>query len=263
VGAVISAALVGVSWGCVLLCLFTYYLRVFFITAGYHRYFSHRSFRTSRAFQFVLAFMGCTAAQKGPLWWAGHHRGHHLYSDTPRDPHSPVQRGFLWAHVGWVLSPRFDAAPIERIRDFARYPELRWLDRNYLVPPLLALFVLWLLGGVEAAVWGGLVSTVFLWHGTFSINSLAHLWGSRRYATSDASRNNFFLALLTMGEGWHNNHHHYPASASQGFFWWEVDLTYAVLRPLSWVGVVWDLKRPPRQVLEVRAARAGGLRNAA
>ena len=248
------AALVGVwwvgfSWWGVGLAIGLYYLRMFGITAGFHRYFAHRSYKTSRVTQFVLAWIGTMSAQKGVLWWASHHRWHHLYSDTPKDIHSPKQRGFWWAHVGWILCHRYDATDFKRIKDFAKYPELRWLNRYHLVPPLALAALLYVVGGLPALVWGFFVSTVALWHGTFFINSLAHVFGSRRYETSDTSRNSMLLALLTLGEGWHNNHHHYQSTANQGFFWWEIDVSYYVLRAMSWVGLVWDLRLPPARIL--------------
>lgn len=232
-----------------LLALALYALRIFGITAGYHRYFAHRTFKTSRAFQFVLAVLGTLAAQKGVLWWAGHHRNHHKYSDQPEDLHSPKQRGFWWSHMLWFLVPKYDQTPVEKIRDFAKYPELRWLNKYHLVPPAflaLGCFV-WL--GMPGLVWGFLFSTIVLWHATFTINSLSHVFGKQRYRTTDTSRNNWLLALLTWGEGWHNNHHYFQSSANQGFFWWEIDLTYYVLRVLRGCGVVWDLKTPPATVL--------------
>jgi len=238
------------KWG--LLVLGSYYLRMFGITAGYHRYFSHRSFRTGRAFQFLLAFLGATATQKGVLWWAANHRDHHRHSDGPEDVHSPIQRGFYWSHVGWILSARHHETKLDRVKDLARYPELRWLDRWHAVPSVLFAVALLAIGGVPALLWGYFVSTVLLWHGTFFINSLAHVLGKRRYATGDESRNSMALALLTMGEGWHNNHHFYPGAASQGWFWWEVDASWYALRTLSAVGLVQDLRTPPPHV---RAAR--------
>jgi len=238
------------KWG--LLVLGSYYLRMFGITAGYHRYFSHRSFRTGRAFQFLLAFLGATATQKGVLWWAANHRDHHRHSDGPEDVHSPIQRGFYWSHVGWILSARHHETKLDRVKDLARYPELRWLDRWHAVPSVLFAVALLAIGGVPALLWGYFVSTVLLWHGTFFINSLAHVLGKRRYATGDESRNSMALALLTMGEGWHNNHHFYPGAASQGWFWWEVDASWYALRALSAVGLVQDLRTPPPHV---RAAR--------
>ena len=239
----------GISWGAVAICLATFWVRMFGVTAGYHRYFAHRTYKTNRVFQFLLALIGTTAVQKGVLWWAANHRNHHKYSDQPEDLHSPVQRGFWWAHVGWILSPDYDVTLYKRIPDMAKYPELRWLNEHFLVPPVALAVGLFLAGGLSWLVWGFFISTVLLWHSTFMINSLAHVYGSRRYPTPDASRNNLWLALLTMGEGWHNNHHHYMNSVRQGFFWWEVDATYYVLTALSWIGITWDLAQPPKRVL--------------
>jgi stearoyl-CoA desaturase (delta-9 desaturase) len=248
--ALVTPFFVGITWGDVALCIFMYYLRMFGITAGYHRYFSHRAYKTGRIFQFLLAFLGTTAMQKGVLWWAAHHRKHHKYSDQPEDIHSPVQNTLYWAHVGWILSRRYDATDWARIQDFAKYPELRWLNKYYVLPPMFGGFLLYLYNGWAGFVWGGLVSSVLLWHGTFTINSLSHVWGSRRYKTTDDSRNNPVLAMITMGEGWHNNHHYYQSTANQGFFWWEVDLSYYILRALSVFGIVWDLRTPPKHILE-------------
>jgi stearoyl-CoA desaturase (delta-9 desaturase) len=227
-----------------------YYLRMFGVTAGYHRYFAHRTYKTSRVFQFLLAWLAVSSAQKGVLWWAAHHREHHRYADQPEDVHSPVQRGFWWAHVGWIFAPQNVETNLARVADLARFPELRWLERWQLVPPITLAAGLLLWGGLPALLWGFFVSTTLLWHGTYTINSLAHLFGSRRYATPDDSRNNWFLALLTLGEGWHNNHHYYRPAANQGFFWWEFDPTFYVLKMLSWVRLIWDVRTPPRRVLE-------------
>jgi len=243
-------------WSYVLWALGLYYARMFFVTAGYHRYFSHRSFKTSRVFQFVLAFCAMTSSQKGVLWWAAHHRRHHRYSDTEDDVHSPTRNTFFWAHIGWIMSTKNDATEVEWIADLNRFPELRWLNRRFLVPPVLLAVTLFLAGGWSMLVWGFVVSTVALWHGTFVINSLAHLFGRRRYKTSDTSRNSLLLALVTLGEGWHNNHHHYMASVRQGFFWWEIDITYYILRVLSWVRIVRDLRLPPPSVLNPPAEAA-------
>ncbi len=246
--AAVSAFFVSFSWYLPLVALASYYVRMIWVTIGYHRYFSHRSFKTTRAFQFVIAFCAMTSAQKGVLWWAAHHRHHHKYSDGPLDPHSAKQSGFWWSHVGWILSPRYDATEFARVQDFARFPELRWLNRHYLVPPIVFMVGLFLIGGFPVLVWAGLLGTILLWHGTFAINSLAHMFGTRRYPTSDLSRNNWWLALLTCGEGWHNNHHHYQSTANQGWFWWEVDLSFYVLRLLEALGLVSDLRRPPPRV---------------
>jgi len=238
---------VGAPLHAVLLCAATYVVRVLGITMGYHRYFAHKSFRTSRVFQFVLAWIGCSATQKGPLWWAGNHRRHHRYADGPGDPHSPRQ-GFYYAHQGWVFDSRWDGTPTEGIRDFARYPELRWLNKNHWIAPLSLAFLCYFIGGFAGLVWGFAVSTTLLWHATYMVNSVSHLLGSRRYETGDDSRNNPVVALLTMGEGWHNNHHYYMASARNGFYWWEIDVTWYLIRALQALGVVWDVKTPSRQI---------------
>ena len=236
-------------WWYPLLALGLYALRMFFVTAGYHRYFSHRTFKTSRAFQFLLAISAMTSMQKGVLWWAAHHRHHHRFSDLEEDIHSPSLKGFWWAHLGWILCKRYNTTRAELVPDLARYPELRWLNKYHMVPPILLGAALFLIGGFSLFVWGFCLSTVLLWHDTFTINSLSHLFGSRRYETTDTSRNNWLLALLTLGEGWHNNHHHYMASARQGFFWWEIDITYYTLKALSWCGLVWDLRKVPTHLL--------------
>jgi stearoyl-CoA desaturase (Delta-9 desaturase) len=246
--AALGALFVGFHWCYLLVALASYYFRMFWVTIGYHRYFSHRAYKTSRPFQFVIAFLAMTSAQKGVLWWAAHHRDHHKYSDKPEDLHSPLQSGFWWSHVGWILSDRYSATKFDRIRDFARFPELQWLNRWYLVPPALYFLALWLAGGLPILLWGGVIGTVLLWHGSFTVNSLAHLFGSRRYDTPDGSRNNWLLAVLTCGEGWHNNHHHYQSSANQGWFWWELDASYYGLKLLSRLGLVWDLRTPPEQI---------------
>lgn len=251
-----AAFFTGVHLRDFVICAVLYWIRVFGLTAGYHRYFAHRSYRMGRIMQFIIALIGTLSVQKGVLWWAGHHRSHHRYSDGPEDIHSP-KKGFWWSHVGWFLCRKYNATPFENIPDFAKYPELRWINKYHLVPPiLLAVGITWLWGW-SALYIGFFLSTVLLWHGTFVINSLAHVWGRRRYVTTDTSRNNFFLAFITMGEGWHNNHHHFQASANQGFFWWEIDGSYYVLKMLSWVGLVKDLKRPPAAALTRNLLRDG------
>jgi stearoyl-CoA desaturase (delta-9 desaturase) len=220
----------------------SYYLRMFGVTAGYHRYFSHRAFKTSRFWQFCLAFLAQTSGQKGALWWAAHHRDHHLYSDRKEDLHSPVHEGFWWSHLGWILSDEYDTYHPDRIADFHKYWELRLLQRFHQLPTVIYGAAIYAIGGWPAFVWGFIVATVVLYHGTFLINSLTHIWGSRRFATPDESRNNFVLALVTLGEGWHNNHHHYMSSVRQGIRWWEIDVTFYVLVVLSWVGITRDLR---------------------
>ncbi|MDF1566250.1 MAG: acyl-CoA desaturase [Deltaproteobacteria bacterium] len=247
-GALLTPFILGLSWEGVAIALGFYFLRMVGVTLGYHRYFSHRAFKTSRAFQFVLAVLATSSSQKGVLWWAAHHRHHHRFSDRADDLHSP-RKGFWWSHVGWFLCDKYQATQEEGIRDFARYPELRWLDRNWGVVVVAFAALLFALGGWVWLLWGFFVSTTLLWHGTFVINSLAHVFGRRRYGTSDDSRNSFLLAVLTCGEGWHNNHHHYQSSSNQGFYWWEWDPTYYLLKLLAAAGVVWDLRKPPERVL--------------
>jgi len=244
-----AAIWTGISWSALALGVGLYWLRIFAIGAGYHRYFSHRAYRTGRVFQFLLAFASQSSAQRGVLWWAAKHRLHHKHSDTELDPHSPVRRSFLHAHVGWIFVPSNDTTDYAAVRDLTRFPELMWLDRHTYTPAILLAFGCFLVAGWSGLVVGFCWSTVGVWHATFSINSVAHVAGRRRYVTGDQSRNNWLLALITMGEGWHNNHHAYQASVRQGFHWWEYDPTYYLLHALSWCGVVWDLHCPPRAVV--------------
>lgn len=253
---------VGYSAIAVWTALALYVLRMFAITAFYHRFFSHRTFRASRLVQFVFAVIGASSVQRGPLWWAAHHRTHHRHADTAQDPHSPSVHGFLRSHVGWFLTKRGFHTDWRRIPDLAVYPELRWLDRyDTLVPALLAT-ALFAFGaamsrffpqsgtsGVQMLVWGFCISTVALFHATVTINSLAHSFGTRRFDTRDDSRNNGWLALITLGEGWHNNHHFFPGSARQGFRWWEFDVTWYGLRLMAALGLVRDLKPVPAWVM--------------
>ena len=249
--AIAGVVVVGWSWWGLGLAILSYFVRMVLVTAAYHRYFSHRTFKTSRAFQLLLALGAQSAAQKGVLWWAAHHRWHHKHSDTNRDVHSAKLTGFLYSHVGWILGSAWNDTDEKAVADLARFPELRWLNRPGIsLLPAVALGALFFaLGGAFGLVWGFLVSTVLLWHGSFSINSLSHMFGGRRFATEDDSRNNWLLAVITTGEGWHNNHHHYQSSANQGFFWWEIDVTFYVLRALQAMGLIWDLRRPPAEIL--------------
>jgi stearoyl-CoA desaturase (Delta-9 desaturase) len=246
--ACLAAVWSGITWPAIAIGAVLYWLRMFAIGAGYHRYFSHRSYSTSRWFQFALACLAQTSAQKSVLWWAAKHRHHHLHSDTLDDVHSPQHKGILYSHVGWIFVRRHASTDLLKVADFAAYPELVWLHKYELVPAV-GLGVLCFL----AAGWAGLVvgffwSTVLLYHATFCINSLAHVRGRKRYVTGDDSRNNWLLALFTMGEGWHNNHHACQSSVRQGFRWWEFDATFYILKVLSWAGLVWGLKTPPEAV---------------
>jgi stearoyl-CoA desaturase (Delta-9 desaturase) len=244
-----AAIWTGVTWQALAICITLYWLRIFAIGAGYHRYFSHRSYSTSRAFQFVLAFMSQTTTQKSVIWWASKHRHHHLYSDTGHDVHSPRHHGFIYSHLGWIFSRKHDEPDFAKVSDLTRYPELMWLHKFEVLPAILLAGLCFLLAGWSGLVVGFLWSTVLVYHATFCINSLAHVSGCKRYVTGDDSRNNWLLAVFTMGEGWHNNHHAYQSSVRQGFKWWEFDPTYYLLRAVSWTGLVWDLKTPPQPVL--------------
>lgn len=237
----------GVTRRAAIMCFALWFIRMFFITAGYHRYFSHRSYKTNRVFQFVLAFGGGMSAQKGALWWASNHRHHHRTSDTIEDLHSPT-KGFWWAHVGWILCKRSEPTLWDSIGDFAKYPELRFLNKHDWIPPWTLGFFCFFYGGLSGLWIGFFLSTVILWHTTFLVNSATHLLGRRRYATTDTSRNSAIIALLTHGEGWHNNHHYYQASVRQGFYWWEFDVSYYILKVLSWLRIVRDLKLPTDKI---------------
>ena len=244
--ACVSVFLVPFDWSLPAWLAGTYLLRMFGVTAGYHRYFSHRTFKLNRFWQFWMAFLAQTSGQKGALWWAAHHRDHHLYSDRKEDLHSPVHEGFWWSHLGWILSDEYDHYDPKRVADLSRFPELRLLDKFHLVPTILYGAAVYFVGGWPAFFWGFCASTVLLYHGTFLINSLSHIWGTRRFATPDESRNNFWLALVTLGEGWHNNHHYFMSSVRQGIRWWEIDITYYLLKMSSWIGIARDL-RPFRE----------------
>lgn len=259
----LGAIWTGATWFDWTLCGVLYVTRMFWVTGGYHRYFAHKSYKTSRWFQFVIAFMSQTSAQKGVLWWAAHHRHHHRHSDTPADPHSMKIYGFWYSHIGWIVGPDFKETDYKTIGDYAKYPELIWLNKHYLVPPVTLALVVMALGGIvnggsiltmftsagfSSLFIGFFLSTVILYHGTFSINSIMHKFGTQRYESHDESRNSILLALLTLGEGWHNNHHYYEVSGRQGFFWWEIDITYYILRSFQAVGLISDLKGVPHHI---------------
>ena len=251
---------VGVSWVAIAACVAFYCLRIFGVSAGYHRYFAHRSYKTNRSFQFLLAVIGCMSNQKGPLWWAAHHRYHHFHADRENDIHSPGQ-GFWWSHCLWIFSLRYRKADQRLVSNFIGYKELRLLDRLYLLPPFFSAALFFVFGvllqrskpelgtsGLQMLTWGFFVSTVLVHHAIYSANSVAHSWGSRRFNSADTSRNNLIVALLTFGDGWHNNHHYYQRSARHGFYWWEIDFTHYMLKGLSHLGVVWDLHKPPERI---------------
>jgi stearoyl-CoA desaturase (delta-9 desaturase) len=259
------------------LCLGLYYFRMFWITGGYHRYFAHKSYKTSRVFQFIIAFFAETSSQKGVLWWAAHHRVHHQTSDTVSDPHSMKIYGFWYSHMGWIAGPEYKETDFKSIQDYAKFPEIRWIDKHYVFPIVsmaIAVFVIggfvntsfsvdqdmtvlggswYLQGALSAFLIGFLLSTAILFHGTFSINSIMHKIGNKRYKSGDESRNSLILALVTLGEGWHNNHHYYMSSTRQGFYWWEIDITYYIIKLFSYVGLVWDIQEVPKHIKDSRS----------
>lgn len=253
----------GWSWAAVITAVVLYFTRMFAVTAIYHRYFCHRAYHTSRITQFLFALFGLTAVQRGPLWWASVHRHHHRHSDDEHDIHSPGMKGFFWSHIGWLTSSRNFPTDYDRVKDLAKYPELVFLNRFDLIGPALLFAALYGFGAAleafapglgtspwQMVVWGFFISTTVLFHATCTINSLTHCFGKKRFETGDDSRNSLLLALLTLGEGWHNNHHHFQSSARQGFFWWEIDISYYVIRLLGAFGLVWDIKGVPARVYD-------------
>ena len=260
--ACLFALLTGVSTIAIVTCLSLYVVRMFAITAGFHRLFAHRTYQTGRVFQFLMALIGTMSYQKGPLWWSAHHRRHHLNSDNEHDLHSPRTHSWWRSHVGWFLSRSSQATDWKLISNLTKYRELHFLDKYYSLPPVLLAVMTYLWGsllgrwapqlgtsGWQMLVWGFFISTILLYHGTFTVNSLAHISGRRRFDTDDYSRNNVFVALITLGEGWHNNHHYYQSSERQGFYWWEIDVSHYALTVLSWFGLVWNLRMPPKHLL--------------
>ncbi|MDH5368606.1 MAG: acyl-CoA desaturase [Gammaproteobacteria bacterium] len=260
---VLFVFLVGWSPIAVTTAFILYLVRMFAITGFYHRYFSHKAFKTSRVTQFIFSLLASSAVQRGPLWWASHHRLHHKNSDNGNDEHSPKQHGFMWSHMGWFLAKKNFPPKLDYIKDFVKFPELKFIDRFDVVMPVVLGTGLFVFGeflynfypelntnGWQMFIWGFVVSTLFLYHITFTINSFAHTIGSRRFKTKDDSRNNWFLAIITLGEGWHNNHHYYPCTARQGFTWWEIDFTYYILKSFEKCGLIWDLKELPDRIKE-------------
>ncbi len=247
------------SWPLVALWAVSHFLRAIGLTLAFHRYFAHRSFQMNRIARFIWAWIGTSAMQKGPLWWAGHHVNHHRYADREGDPHSPMVSGVYYAHVGWFLNDakhdRLEASnPV--IRDFSKAPELVLMDRYFFFPPLVLAVVLYLVGGMPWLVWGFCLPTVTLAHATFAINTVNHMFGSRRFDTIDESRNNVVTAFFAVGEGWHNNHHRYQRAARNGFYWWEFDPTFYTIRLMKMFGVAWDLQAVPERIYqEARATK--------
>ena len=239
----------------------SHFLRAIGLTLVFHRYLAHRAFRMNRVARFVWTFIGTAAMQKGPLWWAGHHVNHHRFADREGDPHSPMISGFYYAHVGWFLHDtkhdRVEATnPV--IRDFSTVPEIAWLDRYFFLPPAALAATLFLAGGWPWLVYGFCLPTMTLAHATFAINTVNHMFGSRRFDTLDESRNNPLTAFFAVGEGWHNNHHRYQRAARNGFYWWEFDPTWYTIRAMAAVGLGGDIQPVPERIYEeARLVKAG------
>jgi stearoyl-CoA desaturase (delta-9 desaturase) len=250
------------AWPLVALWAASHFLRAIGLTLAFHRYFAHRAFQMSRPARFLWTLIGTAAMQKGPLWWAGHHINHHRFADREGDPHSPAVSGFYYAHIGWFLNDaRHDrlAATNPVVRDFSSAPEIVWLERYHFVPPLALAVAMFLAGGWPWLIWGFCLPTMTLAHATFAINTINHMFGSRRFETRDASRNNVFTAVFAAGEGWHNNHHRYQRAARNGFYWWEFDPTWYVIRAMKAVGLAWDVQVVPTRIYEeARAAKTQG-----
>ncbi len=260
---VLCLGVVWTGWStfAVFFAVIMYLLRMFSITAFYHRYFSHHAFQTNRFLQFIFAVWGCSALQRGPLWWAAIHRHHHIYADTDKDLHSPVRQGFFWSHIGWILAYENKRTRIEYLKDWLTFPELVFMDKFAYVIPIIEAPIIFIIGhllsiyrpefntnGVQLLIWGFFISTVLSSHATFTINSIDHMYGSRRYNMQNTSRNNIMTAIVTLGEGWHNNHHHFPITARAGFYWWELDVTYYLLVILSWLRIVKNLTPLPDKI---------------
>jgi stearoyl-CoA desaturase (delta-9 desaturase) len=254
----------GFSWVDLGLLLGLYLPTAVGITVGFHRLFTHQSFRTNRVVQLVLSVLGSMAVEGPLLQWVAVHRRHHAHSDRPGDPHSPhlhgggihgLLRGLWHSHVGWLFAP--DAPDLERyVRDLRRRPLLRvvsalfpvWVVLSLLIPAVLGglLTASWM-GALSGLIWGGLVRIFLVHHVTWSVNSVCHLWGTRPYRSDDRSRNNIVVALLALGEGWHHTHHVFPASARHGLRWWEIDISFCIIRTLELFGLARDVKVPSKR----------------
>jgi fatty-acid desaturase len=219
------------------------------ICLGYHRLLSHRSFQVPKWLEYVIALIGAAALQGGPIFWIAGHRLHHAHTeDEEKDPYS-ARKGFWWSHMLWILYPKsdfFDADKYFRYApDLARDPFYLWLDKYFLLLQIPVGVGLYLLGGWSYVIWGMCVRSVFLWHSTWFINSVTHMWGYRTFETNDNSRNLWWAAIVTYGEGWHNNHHAYPNVAKAGWRWWEVDVTWWAIQVLRAFGLATKVVMPP------------------
>ena len=257
-GSALLVVAVPFSWGLVGLWAASHFIRAVGLTLAFHRYFAHRAFRMNRVARFLWTLAGTSAMQKGPLWWAGHHVNHHRFADRQGDPHDPRTRGFFYAHIGWFCDVTNDSVPASNpvVRDFSSAPEIVWLDRYYFVPPLALAVALFLVGGLRWLAWGFCLPTATLAHATFAINTVNHMFGTRRFETPDDSRNNLLTAIFAVGEGWHNNHHRYQRAARNGFYWWEFDPTWYIIRAMAAVGLAWNIQLVPERIYKEARVRS-------
>jgi stearoyl-CoA desaturase (delta-9 desaturase) len=258
-----------------------YLVSCFGISLGYHRLLSHRSYKTHGPVRTALAYCGTLALQGPPIEWVADHRLHHSHADEDGDPHSPhlepgvgwwaTLRGLAHAHVGWMLRPRHSTDPVRYAPDLLREPAMRWLSHHYLLAATSGLLLPAAIGGVAGGglaaaatglLWGGLVRLFLLHHVTWSVNSICHVFGTRRFETTDESRNQWLLALPSLGEAWHHNHHAFPRSARHGLRWWEVDISALVLSAAERVGLVWDVVRVSEEEQRRKLPVEGALRSA-
>ncbi len=273
---------IGLLWGVgvqpvdLVLLIVLYVVCAFGTTIGFHRYFTHRSFTAHPSVKVTLAVLGCMTMQGPITQWVSDHRKHHALSDQPGDPHSPhaghgegavaAVRGFIHAHVGWLFSNLGMEQGRAYAKDLYDDPVIRWIDRLYLVWVGLTLGIPFAIGyavggtwqsGVEGLVWGGLIRIFLYQHATFSVNSICHMFGRRDFESRDESRNNWFVAALVFGEGWHNNHHAFPASARHGLRRSQVDVSWWVIRGLERLGLVWNVHVPAEAQLGRRRKQLG------
>lgn len=241
-----ATAIFNFTWGGLGVAVFLWWVAGSLgIGMGYHRLLTHRGFKTPKWVEYLLTICGTLAIEGGPIAWVATHRIHHRYSDQEGDPHSP-KHGFWWAHMGWILEGHslhreVDATSRYAV-DLAKDPFHVWLTRWHFVPQLVVAAILYAAGGWNFVLWGIFVRVVFSWHVTWFVNSAAHVWGGRRFVTRDDSRNNWWVALLAHGEGWHNNHHAHPAAARHGIVWYEIDVNWYGIWVLSKLGLAKDIR---------------------
>lgn len=232
------------------------------ICTSYHRHLTHRSFEVWKPLEYFLAFCGCLALQNGPIKWVATHRLHHARSDQPKDPHSPT-KGFWWAHMGWLFAFVDELDDYEQYKkyapDLAKKPVYRFMDKYFAWSQVPLGIALYFWGGVPMILWGIFARLIFVWHSTWLVNSAAHIWGYRTWATQDQSTNNWWVALLTFGEGWHNNHHAFLRSARHGLQWWEFDLTYWTIVAFRTLGLASKIQLPTEELKNRFAQKTGNI----